>query len=430
MWVNAMFKATRKIMLREINYMFNDRGMRNIMLWAPLIGILIFAAVYNFGVMQSIPTAIVDLDRSAASRELIQKISQTENLQVTAYPASYAELEEMIYQGQVMTGVVIPSDYGRDIDLKRGTRVFMVIDGSNMVYATNASSAMLEITGVLNVELGVKTLLGTQIAQTELSSPGFQLGMVVKDAGEEIEGEELVIKGIPHNAGVPDSSMTLAEAIQYFQPIEFKEEGWFNPTFNYAYFLLLGLFLNIWQQCCMMASCMNIIGETGMKSWLQFKASGFPLWRFFLSKSLAQIGIFFILALPVYFISFKILHLPLQAHWGVLLLFTLLFVVALHSIGTLMSSLAANSVDATRLGMLVALPSFVISGFTWPLESMPGFMQIIAKGLPQTWFFQGLNYLSFKNPGADFITHYLGAFISIALVCYTISIVVTAIKER
>lgn len=427
-----MLKTGWKIMLREISYMWSDRGMRFLLLLVPLLGIVVFSAIYHQGVLKDIPAAIVDLDRSSGSRELTDYIRQTENLRVISYPQDYEQLKNMIHKGEVVAGIVIPENYGKNINLRRPVRVYMVIDGSNMVYATNASSAMLEVTGTVSIKTGIKTVLAARMAESSADELTFTDSVEISDGSEteEESGSQNEETDFSPDPDLADPGLTLAQAQNVFQPIDFKEEGWFNPTLNYDYFLLLGLFLNMWQQCCMLLSCMNIIGETGMNSWLQFKSSGCSKGWLFVCKSLTQIIVLTLLSVPIYLIAFHFLKLPLNASFSMLMLFTLCFVVALHSIGTLMSGLAFNSVDSTRLGMLVALPAFVLSGFTWPLEAMPEFLHTLVKILPQTWFLQGINYLSFKRPGGEFWMHYFLMFLLIAGICYGLTVLIVSWKER
>ena len=356
------------------------------MLFAPLLGVLLFAGIYSAQTLNAIPTAVVDLDRSGSSREFIDKLQAAEKLHITAYLSTYQELQDAIAQGQVVVGVVIPENFGHDVALSRQTRVLMIIDGSNSIYATNANASLLEVTRTVSAEAGISTLVA--------------------------------------------SGMQLDQASEAYQPIVFNEEAWFNPTMNYAYFLVLALILNIWQQCCTLASAMTVISETGMKSWLQVKASGVSQFKLFLSKATAHIITFMLLVLPLYLLAFQIFKLPLKSNFGTLLFFTFLFAVALHSIGTLMSSAVSNAIDASRLGMMIALPSFVLSGYTWPIETMPHALQPVVWILPQTWFFQGLNYLTFKNPGGNFMLPFYAALIIIALVCYAVSITIQVCKER
>jgi ABC-2 type transport system permease protein len=362
---------------REFFFMWRDKDLRLIMLIGPLLGLLLFYTIYSRQFLTGIPTAVTDLDRSSASQELVKDILATENLKITAYPGSYAELEELIKKGEVVAGVVIPENYGKDVSLSRQTRVEMIVDGSNITYATNATSAMLSASRMLSARTGVSTL----------AARGIQP----------------------------------AQAKAAYQAVDFQEEAWFNPSLNYAYFVVLALALNLWQQCCTLAACMNIIGETGAASWCQVKALGLSRLRLFISKSAAQITTFMLIAMPVFFLAFAVFKLPLRCGFPVFFLFSLAFAVALHSVGTLASSIARDSVNATRFGMIIALPSFLVSGYTWPLEAMPQYVQTIAKMLPQTWYFQGLNLLAFKDPGWGFMSHFYLAFFIIAAICYGIA---------
>lgn len=381
-----MNRVSLAVMRRELRYMWRDRGLRYIIWVGPLLGIFLFMGIYQAQVVKDIPTAVVDLDRSSGSREMTTMLKGAENLSITTYPESYMDLEKLIQEGRVMVGIVIPENFARNVSLHRPTRVLMIIDASNSIYATNASTAVLGVARTISAQAGIKTLVA--------------------------------------------GGMEPGQAKKAYLGIDFKEEPWFNPTLNYAYFLVLALALNIWQQCCSIASSINIIGETGMASWLQVKAAGVSRFRYFASKSLIHVTTFMLMVLPVYWLAFEIMKFPLACGWGPLLAFTLAFAIALHSVGTLMSSAANNAVDSTRLGMMVALPSFVLSGYTWPLHAMPGFLQPVAWVFPQTWFFQGFNYLAFKNPGWSYISSYFMAMAVYAVVCYGLTAFIIYRLER
>jgi ABC-2 type transport system permease protein len=213
----TMWRMT--LLRREVLTIWRDRSLRYILLFGALIAVLLFLAIYSAQVIKAIPTAIVDLDHSDTSLELTDYIRNTEYLRVVAYPGSFDDLDDLIRQGRVVTGIVIPENYGRDVSLGRQTRLLAIIDGSNMIYATNASSAILTIARTIGAGAGIRTLV----------AHGVQYG----------------------------------DAEAAYQTIDFREDPWYNPALNYAYFLVLALVLNIWQQCCTLAACMTVAGETG-----------------------------------------------------------------------------------------------------------------------------------------------------------------------
>ena len=381
-----MFRQYLAIMRHEVLMLWHDTGLRHIMLWVSLLGLCLFLVVYRAQTITAIPTVVLDLDHSSTSRQLVDQIANTENLNLVASVNSFDDLKFLINAGRVIAGVVVPENYGRDLSLGRQTRILAIIDASNMFYATNASSAFLTVSRTISAQAGIRTL---------------------------------VANGVQFN-----------DAQDAYQTVDFQEEPWFNPALNYAYFLVLALALNIWQQCCTLAACMTVAGETGRDSWLQIRATGISRLSFFSGKALVQLAAFLLMALPVFLLNFLISKSPLQCGFPVMLLFTLTFALAIQSLGTMMSSLARNPVDASRLGMIIALPSFVLSGYTWPIEAMPHWLQSLVWVLPQTWFFQGFNYLAFKNPGWSFISRYFLALLIIAGICYGVAAIAISLGNH
>lgn len=365
---------------REFTYIWRDRGLRVVLLVMPLLSLLLFGLAYRAQVLTDIPTAIADLDRSAQSRALASDIKQAENLDVVAYYNSYEEIKRAIEKGEVVVGVVIPEKFGQQQELRRPTRVAMIIDGSNMVYAINASVAVLQVVRTIEVKSGVKVLLA--------------------------QGEHM------------------KDAMNALMAVNIVDEPWFNPTINYAFFLVLGLVLNIWQQCCTLLSAMTIIGETGTRSWVHLKSSSRSLFIIFLAKILAHLVIFMAMVAVLYGLCFEVLHLPLRCDFGKLMLFTMGFAVAMHSLGTLVSSFSRTAADASRIVMAIAVPAFVLSGFSWPLEAMPQILAQVVKWLPQTGFFQGVIFLSMKDASWAYMSQYYFQFLLFALVAYALTAVI------
>ena len=365
---------------REFTYIWRDRGLRVVLLVMPLLSLLLFGLAYRVQVLTDIPTAIADLDRSAQSRAVASDIKQAENLDVVAYYNSYEEIKRAIEKGEVVVGVVIPEKFGQQQELRRPTRVAMIIDGSNMVYAINASVAVLQVVRTIEVKSGVKVLLA--------------------------QGEHM------------------KDAMNALMAVNIVDEPWFNPTINYAFFLVLGLVLNIWQQCCTLLSAMTIIGETGTRSWVHLKSSSRSLFIIFLAKILAHLVIFMATVAVLYGLCFEVLHLPLRCDFGKLMLFTMGFAVAMHSLGTLISSFSRTAADASRIVMAFAVPAFVLSGFSWPLEAMPQILAQVVKWLPQTGFFQGVIFLSMKDASWAYMSQYYFQFLLFALVAYALTAVI------
>jgi len=380
-----MLRIFAAVFLRELTRLWRDKDLRLILIAGPLLGLLVFYGTYSSQVIRNIPTAIVDLDRSQESRKIVEYIEKTQELEITAVPESPATMEELIKRGEVVTGIVIPENFAKNVGLGRQARILLVVDGSNIIYANNASSALLGVTRHLGAQIGIKKLLS--------------------------EG------------------VNYSEAQKAYSAVSFRDEPWFNPTLNYAFFLVVALSLNIWQQCCTIAVSSAISGERDSASWVQLKATGVSLLGYFSLKSIARILIFSLTMVPLYLLGFGLLNQVPACGFAALFLFTVFFAVAVDAVGSLVSAVARNTLDATRFGLVIALPSFVICGYTWPLEAMPGWLQHLAWVLPQTWFFQGFNLLVFKDPGWSVMNSYFYALVLIAIVCYSISAIAVLCRD-
>lgn len=372
-----MLRRCAAIFLRELIRLWRDGDLRKILIIGPLIGLIVFYGTYSRQVIKNIPTAVLDLDRSQESREIVDYITKTEELRITDIPKNTDEMENLIKRGKVIVGVVIPENFGTNIGVGRQSKVLVVVDGSNIIYANNASSALLGITRLVGAQIGIKQLLAKDV--------------------------------------------NYSQAQQAYLAVSFRDEPWFNPSLNYAFFLVMALSLNIWQQCCTIAASSGISGEKTRASWYQIRGVGVSLPGYFSCKAVARIILFSLLMVPLYLLGFGMLKQVPACGLPALLLFTVVFAVAIDGLGSLVSAIAFNSLDATRFGMVVALPSFVIGGYTWPLEAMPAWLQKAAWILPQTWFFQGFNLLVFKNPGWSVMSRYFWALVVIAFLCYSVS---------
>ncbi|NLO90125.1 MAG: ABC transporter permease [Clostridia bacterium] len=383
-----MLKVLKKsfaVVAREFQLLWRDSDLRRILFIVSILSLLLFFAVYYTRVLREIPTVVLDLDRTPQSLEMLQSIENCEDLNVVLYSADYKELCEVIEKGEAVVGVVIPENFGRDVAGGKGSKILSVIDGSNMIYANNAVSAVLTVARTHSAELGVKKLIARGVHYTEA---------------------QYALMGVV-----------------------FRDEPWFNSTLNYAVFVVLAMALNVWQQCCTITATYNITGEMGKGSWLQIKALRVSKFLFFFSKSLAHIIGFMLAVIPLYIMAFGIYKMPLRCSPAELLLFTLVFAVSIHGLGTMISALCGDPVDAVRFGMVIALPSFILSGYTWPLEAMPAFVQKAAKFFPQTWFFQGFNLLVFKNPGREVLQPYVFVLMGMACLFYLLSLAAAAVRS-
>lgn len=172
--------------------------------------------------------------------------------------------------------------------------------------------------------------------------------------------------------------------------IPFTSRTLYNPTYDYVDFLVTGMAGTTLQQVMFMAVGMAVAREKEERTWSRFAVWKRSPWKIMFVKMfpywlIGILNVFVVMAIltSVYELSFR------GSAWSILLI-AVVFSFTVASVGYLLSLIAPNKITALQISMLVALPSFSLSGHSWPMEAMPKFLQVIAHGLPLTYFLEAV----------------------------------------
>ncbi|MDD4169857.1 MAG: ABC transporter permease [Desulfotomaculaceae bacterium] len=339
----------------EFVHIFKDRILLMIVFIVPLLYAALFGIIYVSAILQQVPLGIVDLDRSAASRAVVQAFENTPNFKVIPQVDTYAGLEQAMKNGTVRAGVVIPEDYAQKQSQHRLNEILTVYDGSNLIYGLNTRKYFQQVLNTFSAGQTAAYLAG--------------MGMT----GQEI-------------ANVMDT-------------VSFRLQVLYNPTFSYATFIFLGLVIMILHQIGLMGVGLTVTREKENNSWIQFMSAAVPAWKIFAGKALPYLiaGIFnysLLLWVAAFFVNVKI-----EGAVALLLLLGLLFEVIIVSLGFLISLYVPNSLQVTRYIMLLSVPLFILSGYTWPGTHMPAVLNGLARLMPYTWMAEGSRLVTVKSCG-------------------------------
>jgi len=199
----------------------------------------------------------------------------------------------------------------------------------------------------------------------------------------------------------------------------------FNPSFNYSNFLLPGLFMAILQQVILLGLALSWTGEKEDKSLATLvRTSRSPL-VLMTGKALPYLVVNFLVAEVFLRLLFPFCDIPMEGSWAVAIPFTALFTLTIVTWGLWVSGLCRTRLFATQLLMFIALPSFVLSGFTWPTRAMPYPIQVLGQMLPLTHFVNGfrnvyLGAAEFRYVADDFAALGLFTLVNIVLSYFVI----------
>jgi ABC-2 type transport system permease protein len=271
------------------------------------------------------------------------------NLKVARRLTNLQEAKHLFVDGTVAGIVLIERDFTDKIKTGKSTRLIVFLDGSNLVLANTVAKPVASIAQTLSVGIGIQKLQ--------------RMGL------------------------------TRDQAMATVLPVRPELRAMYNPSYNYSLFMIPGLLMTILQQVVLLGLALSWSGEregntlTNLFSlsrnpFILIGAKAFPYLLIHGLVCALFIGLFF----PATGIS-------ITGHWFLLLIYTAAFLLSIVTWGAWISAWVSNRLFATQVLMFVAMPSFLLSGYTWPHMAMPDFLQAISQLLPLTHFVGGLRRL-------------------------------------
>lgn len=297
--------------------------------------------------MHEISTAVYMGDNSALSRQIVNAFENHETFDIIAYAASPEEIPGMIEQGKAAFGLIIPRHFTEDLMNGKAPNLLTVVDGSQLSAASFTKIAASEIF------LEIKS----QMLQDELRA---------------------------------SFNMTKSQAESAAGALVFQNRLLGNPTRNYLNFLMPGMMTAVVQVGLAMAAAASVDREQ-RRSLVTYLGS----------KTLAFTGIGFISLMLVLGIQILFFKVPVKGGLLPVALLSLCFSFAVSAVGTLFSTVFWNKVLASQAAAIWFIPSSILSGYTWPLSSMPDFYQSIAWFMPFTHYGDTLRNMLLKGAGGS-----------------------------
>lgn len=378
-------KILIKLIRREFKLFFNNKVLLILFCGAPILYGVLIGNVYKKGKVTDLPIVVVDEDRSVLSQKLIQMLDESEVINVAAISGSTFHSKELALKMEAPCVVRIPKGFATDIYLKRYPELTVFVDASNTLTANFASNAI------------------------NVPSSTMKAG---------IEIEALKKQGVPAN--------TAPGLYEPFRTTFIKENIRSN---NYLYFMLPGVLLTVLQQVLMLGLALSFSFEFENNSFAGL-----------VKQMRNPIGLMFVKIFPYLIMSAGIFALyygfafwyrmPLNAPVLPFALATLLFIVSVCMMGILVSVLFPSQLKATEVLMVIATPSFILSGFTWPLSQMPLWVQSLANVIPLTHYLRIFRILFIEHGDPARIHQPMLNLGIILVVCFVLSFVVLYFKIK
>jgi ABC-2 type transport system permease protein len=341
-----------RVIVKELLQIRRDRRMIPVIFVAPVVMITVFGFAVNTDVTD-VPLVLVDLDRSAASRDLVGRFLRSDYFQLAGDAERAEDVDRWLVTSRAQLGLVIAQDFGAALASGRTARLQVITDGSD------AASA--------NVALGYAAAL-------------------IQGFGAEVQASRL--RPAADALGRPPGQVELVPRVFY------------NPDLKSRWFYVPAVLAMVLMVMTMLLSAMGVVREKEVGTLEQLIVTPIEPWQLLVGKlaPFALIGVvqvFLITAIVVF--GFKV---PLKGSFLVLLGLTLLFLLVTLGLGLLISTIVRNQqqamMSAAFMGML---PMVYLSGLIFPIDNMPRAVQTITYLVPLRYYAEIIRGVFLRGSG-------------------------------
>jgi ABC-2 type transport system permease protein len=330
---------------KEFRQILRDQRTLLILLFIPAFFLLLYGYALNFDI-RNVSIVVKDQDRSTKSRELVSAFVNSGYFTLAGYVDSDREIDRLIDEGRARTVLVIPSGLERRLALSQPVVVQVIIDGDN----ANTASVVMGYARALIGEYSA--------AQTGIRDPGSGI--------------------LPQ--------------------ISIEPRVWYNPQLRSTLFLVPGLIAYIAMITAVVSTALSVVREKERGTMEQVRMAPISPLPYIIGKTLPYLAISFVSALLIIFTAMLLFELPMRGSWWLLCAAIGLFLVGAQAQGLLISTIAQTQQVAFQVALLSSLlPTMILSGFIFPISSMPAAVQAITHIVPARYFIVALRSIVLKG---------------------------------
>ena len=360
------------LIVKEFIQLMRDRITLAIVVFMPLAQLLIFGFAINTDI-KHLPTVIFDQSRTQESRSMINSLTSSNYFDVARYAGSVKEVDETVESGRAKVGIVFPPDYASRIKGGRQTSVQVIIDATDNLSASSALAA----------------------AQT--------IGML---KSQEILAEKFSRLGVK----VPG------------QTIDMRIRLWYNPDFITSWYIVPGIMGMLLTITLISMMSMAIVRESEQGTLEQLLVTPMKIWELLFSKIIPYIVVGYVQVFISIIVGIFVFNMPFLGSITLIYFLPFFYVVASLSLGIMISCFAQNQTQALQMSVFIILPSVLLSGFVFPLESMPLGFRYLGECLPITYYISLSRQIILKGGGLAYVWRDTLALIAYIAVMFTASI--------
>jgi ABC-2 type transport system permease protein len=299
----------------------------------PVMLLLLYGYALTFDI-KHVPTAVYDQGRSRVSRDFLRGFEGSPYFLVNNYVASYEEIARLINSRQARLAIVLPYDFGRQIQEGRTARVQVIVDG------TDANTANI----VIGYVQGVTAAYSQQVVVDRMGAKGVA---------------------------------------RLKMPVQSDTRVWFNEDLESRNYIVPGLIVSIMTMVGALLTALSVVREKERGTMEGLMATPLKKSELIFGK----LGPYFLIGMVDLFIALAmgkfLFAVPLRGNPVLLVVLSALFLIVMLAQGLLISVSASNQLMANQMAMLTTfLPAFLLSGWVFAIKQMPVALQVVSYIVP------------------------------------------------
>jgi ABC-2 type transport system permease protein len=301
--------------------------------------------------VRNIPLAVFDQDRGQAARALLNAYRSSDYFLLTYDVNAEAEIYDLIDSGEAGAGLIIPPNYSTEIRTGGYAVVMFIFDGTDATATKTALAA------------------AQQIGNAHAT---------------EVQNERLERSG-----------MALSDQL----PLEVRTQVWYNPDLEDAYFMVPGLIGIILYMITAILTASAIVRERERGTIEQLIVTPIRSWELVVGKITPYVLIALFNTLQTILIGSWWFGVPIRSNMVLILTLSSLFLLTSLAIGLLASTIAETQQEAMITVFATMLPAMMLSGYIFPIEAMPEWLQFVSYLIPLRYYLTIIRSLLLKGVG-------------------------------
>ena len=346
-----MLRRLWPIIKKEFRQIRRDRRVLAILTLVPAGLLLLNGYALNLDV-QHIRMGVYDEEKSQTSRDLINSFVTSGYFDYVDMLSSSAEATKLLDDAKIKCAVIIPEDFSHKLHSSDPADIQILVDGSD----ANTATTIIGYVQVIALQYSQKIIL---------------------------QNTEKIGRG-------------------NYIPVALEARIWYNPELKSAKFLVPGLIGFILGITAIIATSLSIVKEKERNTIEQIDVSPISPLELITGKMIPYAIISLVAAAIVLLAAYILFGVIIKGSIVLLFLCTLLFVLAALSIGLFVSTVADTQQVAFQLATLLSmLPTLILSGFMFPIRSMPWWLQIFSNITPAKYYLVILRSIILKGVGVS-----------------------------